>query len=357
MPKPSVIAAAAVAGAVLVAPASAPSASAPTLEQLVGQHLLIRMQGSTPTPSLLARIRNGQIGGVVLFGNNASPARVPALVAELQAAAHAGGQLPLLIATDQEGGAVKRLPGPPTVAPSAMTSAAIARAQGLATGRYLKRVGVNADLAPVLDVPESRADFIDSRAFATSSAAVASRGVAFAQGVVAAGVVATVKHFPGLGRLTSSTDYSPQTVGASRASLNRDLAPFRRAIAVGIPALMVGTARYPAFGDGLPAACSPSIVTTLLRRRLGFRGVTLSDDLDTAAVWTQIPPPQAAVRAVEVGIDMVYIAGVGGSGGDAIGEQAYAALLHAAEDGSLPRPALESSYARIRALKARFAAA
>jgi beta-glucosidase-like glycosyl hydrolase len=80
----------------------------------------------------------------------------------------------------------------------------------------------------------------------------------------------------------------------------------------------------------------------------------MSDDHDTAAVWSHIPPPQAAVQAVKVGIDLVYIAGVNGSGGDAIGEQAYAALLRAAQDGRLPRTALEASYARIAALKTRY---
>jgi len=117
---------------------------------------------------------------------------------------------------------------------------------------------------------------------------------------------------------------------------------------------MVGTAIYPAYGDHLPAACSSSIVAKLLRGTLHFRGVTLSDDLDTAAVWNRIPPPQAAVQAVMVGIDLVYIAGVDGSGGDAIGEEAYAALMRAAQDGHLSRTALQASYARIAALKRRY---
>lgn len=312
------------------------------------------MQGSTPSAAFLRRIRDGEIGGVVLFQNNATPSRVPALVAKLQAAARSGGRLPLLIAVDQEGGVVKRLPGPPTAAPSEMKSAAAARAQGLATGRYLRGLGINADLAPVLDVPTGPSAFIFSRAFLTSPSVVATRGVSFAQGVVAGGAVATGKHFPGLGRLTRSTDYASVTVPASRTALARDLIPFKRAIAAGVPAIMVGTAIYPAYGDHVPAAYSPSIVTKLLRGRLHFRGVTMSDDLDTAAVWSHIPPPQAAVQAVKVGIDLVYIAGVNGSGGDAIGEQAYAALLRAAQDGRLPRTALEASYARIAALKTRY---
>jgi beta-N-acetylhexosaminidase len=290
----------------------------------------------------------------VLFQNNATAAQVPALAAKLQAPARAGGQLPLVIAVDQEGGVVKRLPGPPTLAPSAMGSAAVARAQGVATGRYLRGLGINVDLAPVLDVPSGRADFIFSRAFATSPAAVGSRGVPFAQGLVAGGVAATAKHFPGLGRLTESTDYAPQTVRASKAALGGDLIPFKKAIAASVPAVMVGTAVYPAYGDDLPAACSAGIVTRLLRGSLHFKGVVLSDDLDTAGVSPRIPPTQATVQAVKVGVDMVYIAGVNGSGGDAIGEQAYAALLRAAKDGTLIHSALVASYTRIAAFKSRY---
>jgi beta-glucosidase-like glycosyl hydrolase len=124
--------------------------------------------------------------------------------------------------------------------------------------------------------------------------------------------------------------------------------------AAGIPAIMVGTAIYPAYGDHVPAAYSPSIVAKLLRGALHFRGVTLSDDLDTAAVWSHISPPQAAVQAVKVGIDLVYVAGVNGSGGDAIGEEAYAPLMRAAQDGRLSRTALQASYARIAVLKTRY---
>jgi beta-N-acetylhexosaminidase len=236
-----------------------------------------------------------------------------------------------------------------------MRTVAVARSQGIATGRYLHRLAINVDLAPVLDVPASSSAFIFSRAFATSPAAVASNGVAYAQGLVAGGVAATGKHFPGLGRLTESTDDAPETVRASKTALARDLISFKRAIAARVPALMVGTAVYPAYGDDLPAACSPAIVTGLLRGTLHYTGVVLSDDLDTAGVSGRIAPVQAAVQAVKAGVDLVYIAGVNGSGGDAIGEQAYAALLRAAKNGTLTHAALLASYYRVAAFKTRFA--
>src|SRR4051794_19070829 len=173
----------------------------PTLTQLVGQHVLGRMEGTTPSAAFLARIRRGEIGGVVLFADNGGPTQIRRLVARLQGAARTGGQLPLLIAIDQEGGVVKRLPGPPTITPRAMTSPASARAQGAATAAYLRRFGITVDLAPVLDVPAQQRSFILPRAFGRSPATVASHGVAFANGLVAGRVAATAKHFPGLGRL------------------------------------------------------------------------------------------------------------------------------------------------------------
>src|SRR5512135_1273527 len=136
-----------------VAAASARQGAAPTLAQLAGAHVVIRMRGPVPSAALLARIRRGEVGGVVLFTNTIPSGGPLPLVRQLQAAARAGGQPPLLIAIDQEGGDVKRLPGPPTESPAQMRSAADALAQGRSTGRYLRGLGIGVDLAPVLDVP------------------------------------------------------------------------------------------------------------------------------------------------------------------------------------------------------------
>jgi beta-N-acetylhexosaminidase len=330
----------------------------PTLAQLVGQHLLVRMKGSTPSASLLGRIKRGEIGGVVLFRENVGgPGGVPALVAKLQAAARAGGQLPLLIAIDQEGGGVKRLPGPPTKAPPKMNSVSTAHAQGLATGRYLHGLGIGLNLAPVLDVPASPRAFIASRAFSSKKTVVAARGTAFAKGLVDGGVAGSVKHFPGLGRLLQSTDYHPGRVDASRSALTRDLFPFRTAIDAGTPVVMVGTAAYRAYGGKLPAACSQKIVTGLLRQTLGFEGVTLSDDLNTAGVRPLLSFPESAVQAVKAGIDIIYVSGVDANGSDPAGRRAYAALLSAARRGDISRSQMQVSYDRILELKRQYAGA
>jgi len=308
------------------------------------------MDGASPTPQFLGRIRRGEIAGVVLLGDNIGRSGPTGLIAQLQAAARAGGQPPLLIAIDQEGGSVRRLTVPPTLAPREMTSVSVAQSQGVATGRALRRLGVTVDLAPVLDVPTSTGSFIADRSFSFDANAVAARGVAFANGLLQGGVASTAKHFPGLGRLRQNTDFGAGRVDASRQALERDLLPFRAAVRAGMPAVMVGTASYPAYGSSLPAACVPAVVDGLLRRRLGFRGAILTDDLGTPAVSALIPPLQAVVRAVHAGVDLVYITSPTGSD-DVIGERAYAALLQAARRGQISLPQLNSSYNRIIALK------
>ena len=284
---------------------AAPAASDPTTQQLVGQLLLVRMQGASPSSAFLQRVRHGQIGGVVLFADDLGPGSTGGIAA-LQAAARAGGQPPLLIAVDQEGGIVKRLPGPPTLAPRQMTSPALARSQGLATARSLRLAGIDLDLAPVLDV--GYGGFITPRTFGSTPAAVSARGVAFADGLASGGVGATAKHFPGLGRATVNTDVAPVVVHATAARLRADWLPFRTAVRHGIGAVMISTAVYPALGSRLPAAFAAGIVADL-RREVGFRGVIVTDALRTPAVEQLYSTPEAAVRAVAAGDDLVLAAG------------------------------------------------
>jgi len=182
------------------------SATALTLSQLVGQKLVVAMDGTTvPSPGLLGRIRRGEIGGVILFGRNVTtPTALRALTKQLQGAATAGGQLPLLIAVDQEGGSIKRIPwAPPTLSPPQMGAdgrTSTAESQGAATGTALKGLGINVDLAPVADVPAHAVSFINKqgRAFSFNASVVSALTNAFAEGLDSQGVLPVMKHFPGL---------------------------------------------------------------------------------------------------------------------------------------------------------------
>jgi beta-N-acetylhexosaminidase len=325
-------------------------ASKPSVARMVGQLLLVRMRGTTPTTGFLARVREGEVGGVVLYGDNFGPAGPGALVRRLQEAARQGHQPPLLIAVDQEGGTVKRLPGAPSLAPAQMTTAAVAEAQGLATARNLAAAGVNVDLAPVLDVDHG--GFIAARAFAGTPAGVARRAPAFARGLASGHVLATAKHFPGLGYATLSTDNTLATVTATRHELQADWLPFRTAIEQRIPLVMVSTAVYTALDPARPAALSPTVVR-LLRTTLRFRGAIVTDALDTPGTTRYASPAQAAVRAIAAGDDLVLAAGVTDSYADTDGTSVptYDALVTAARKGRLGARRIAAAYGRVLALK------
>ena len=154
----------------------------------------------------------------------------------------------------------------------------------------------------------------------------------------------------GLGRATANTDTSGSVVGAPLDSLRRDELPFQRAVAAGIPLVMVSTAVYPAFGTRLPAALSKTIVGDELRGRLGFGGVAITDDLEAASVRRVTSTGAAAVGAARAGIDIQLVASPAGS------LSAYRALLRAARRGDLSRSAIQASYGRVEALTRRVAA-
>lgn len=326
--------------------------SVPPLSALVGQLVVAGFSSSTPSPTLLARIREGRVGGILLYARNLSADGTAALAATLQKTAADAGRPPLLVAVDQEGGEVKRLAGAPSLAPNQMESPLIARAQGLATARNLDANGINVDFAPVLDVDHG--GFIAPRTFAASAAAVSRTGVAFAQGLALGGVAATVKHFPGLGYAQTTTDGGPVTVSATAAELDADLAPFKTAITAKVPLVMVSTAVYPALGNTIPAATSRVIVQELLRGKLGYRGAVITDSLDTPGVAPFYDPGRAAVQAIAAGADLALEPGAASRHPLADSDSAYRALITAARSGVLPRSRLLSAYRRVLALKKNF---
>jgi len=326
------------------------SGSPPTVEQLVGQRLVVGMHGTTPSASLLARIRGGEVGGVILFGRNVRDRlQVRALTAALRAAARAGGRPPLLVAVDQEGGATRRFswaaPSLSAAGLGRLTPAAV-ETQGKAAADGLRDAGVNVDLAPVADVPSVTGAFIaaQQRAFSTSPVRVALLATAFARGLREGGIAAVAKHFPGLGRARVSTDVAAVTLPASRKALDRDLLPYAPLIAAGIPLVMLSNATYPAL-DEKPAAWSPA-VQTVLRSGLGFSGVTITDALDAAAPTHHRSVASAAVLSAQAGTDLLLV-----TGSEAESDAVCDRLLAAAESGRLSRRNLERSYARILALK------
>jgi len=329
-------------------------AADPTFGQLIGQKLVVSMAGVTPSADLLSRIRRGEIGGVILFGFNiTTPAALIALTDKLRGAAVAGGQPPLLIAVDQEGGPVKRITwAPPTLSAPQMGSigsASVARAQGASTGVALHGLGINVDFAPVADVPGSTASFMyqDGRTFSFSATRTAILADAFASGLESKGVLPTMKHFPGIGFATLNTDSNVVIIGASTAALAAGLRPYQTAIGHDIPLIMLSNATYTAYDPFNAAGWSRVIAVTLLRQDLGFTGVTITDSLDGTALARGLSTRLLAIRAAGAGTDMILL-----TGSEASTRAVYATLLGNAQDGAIPKATLRASYDRILVLKA-----
>jgi beta-N-acetylhexosaminidase len=313
---------------------------------MIGQMIIARFQGPRPSASFLARIRAGEIGGVVLFADNVAGGlgATKALTGELQRAAREGGQPPLLIMTDQEGGGVKRLPGPPTLAPAAMGSTPIAYAQGRATGRLLRSVGINVDLAPVADVERVAGSFLGSRSFGSTPATVAGRACAFAKGLASEHVAFTLKHFPGLGRAGGNTDLGSVTIHAAASSLRADYQPYQACGANPLALVMVSSASYPALSGLLPAVLSPAIYHRELRLATnGAQNVTISDDLQAGAIANQIAPARHAISA---GLDMAMYAQT-----EQASASAFATLLREAKSGALSTGRIKAADQTIALLK------
>jgi beta-N-acetylhexosaminidase len=333
--------------------AASPAASGASLETLVGARLVVGMEGTSPTPALLERIRRGRVAGVILMGANVRSApQVRALTARLRAAAHDGGRR-ILIMTDQEGGLVRRFRWAPPAASAeelgSRTEGAIRRS-GRATAQALERLGVDVDLAPVADVPSVPGSFVaaQERGFSTTPGRAAKGVSAFAAGLLDGGVAPTLKHFPGLGFATTSTDDARVRIVAPEAELEPGLVPYRRAIAAGVvPVVMISNASYTAYG-GRVAAWSPRVLSLL--RGLGFTGVTITDALEPLASTHGVTLPEAAVRASRAGVDLLLCVG-----SERSTEAVYDGLLAAARSGRLPRASLERGAARIDDLAATYA--
>ncbi len=317
------------------------------LARQVGQMTISPLTGTTPDPTLLRRVRAGEIGGVILSGENIEThPQVRALVHRLQRAARDGGNPGLLVMTDQEGGTVRRFETvPPTKSAQAMghTSTAAIRAQGRGAGRGLHHDGVNVDLAPVADVPVSSHTFLRTRAFGRRAATVAADACAFAGGLRDGHVAATLKHFPGLGRASGNTDVRPVTIDAGTATLAPDLRPYTACAAQPATLVMVSSAIYDPLTAGRPAVTSPATYA-LLRNTLHFDGPTISDSLGAAAV---AHVPDLAATAAAAGLDLELW------GSEPSAHAGYRALLAAARTGQVGAGRVAAAATRIHELKRR----
>ena len=301
---------------------------------------------------------------MIFFGPNISSlAQIRAVIHELQRASLASPMhTPLLMLTDQEGGEVRRLPGAPALSEKQIGlsphAVALARSAGAGAGENLRAVGMTVNLAPVLDVYRQPGDFIDQfqRSYSQHPGTVARLGAAFMAAQQHAGVAATAKHFPGLGSATQSqnTDLGPVTLRVSLTTLRAvDEAPYRSAIAAGVKLIMTSWAVYPALDPHLPAGLSSAVIHGELRRRLGFRGVTITDGINAGAAARYGSLGRRAVLAASAGADLILcVATNPNDNTPAQGIAARNALASALAHHQISQPAAQRAAQRIIALRA-----
>jgi beta-N-acetylhexosaminidase len=291
-------------------PATESAAAQLSLRRQVGQLLMSSFDGTRLPPYLQRRLRAGETAGVILFGKNAeSEAGLRGLTAALRRAGGKGA----LVAVDQEGGAIRSVPfAGPVPGQAAQSDPVEAERLAREAAGELRELGVNVNLAPVADVPAGPAAALAGRSFPGAPAEASELVAAATRGMRAGRVAATAKHFPGLGAASANTDDAPVTIEGGRAELeSRDLPPFRAALEQGTPLVMTSHALYPAYDSSDIASQSEAVLQELLRGRLGFRGVIVTDSMEAEAVLARSSLGEAAERSVAAGADLLLLTGSG----------------------------------------------
>jgi beta-N-acetylhexosaminidase len=333
-----------------------------SIEQKVGQVMMVGFDGTTLTPELAQEIQDLHLGGIVFFERNVdSPRAVAEMTNAMQRVAR-DNQLPgLFISIDQEGGIVTRLREAKgfTEFPSAMAIGATgdannARRVAQQIGNELKAVGINMDLAPDLDVNNNPTNpVISTRSFGSDPARVAEFGVAYLEGLESAGIAAIGKHFPGHGDTGTDSHISLPTVPHNRARLEAvEFVPFKAAIQANITGIMSAHVTFPTIDPtpSLAATLSKPVLTDLLRNEMKFDGLILTDSLEMGALATSgYLPPIAAATALKSGADIVLV-----NHGTELHRQMHATIVDWVKRGLIPQSRLDDAVRRMLLAKARF---
>jgi len=289
-----------------------------SLDQKLGQLILVEYLGNSYQGSeggLQYMVSQQSVGGFMYQYSNHNfdpPYDAVMKVDELSQQAMQDAKIPLMIATDQEGGQVNRLYTFHGYLPSASAMAATgspnyAFTQGSQAAKWMLQLGINTDLAPVVDVHSVDPPILQDRMFGSTPQTVATYAGAFLNGLQTNGVVGCLKHFPGLGAISSDPHADLPTVNRSITDLNNiDLAPYRLMIQKNQPAMIMSTdVLMPAIDPNLPAELSPKAITGILRNQLGYDGVVVTDGLYMGGISSRWSLAQASVLAIIAGNDMI----------------------------------------------------
>jgi beta-N-acetylhexosaminidase len=324
-----------------------------SLERKVAQLFVFGFQGTDATAEIFGRLRRYDIGGLVIHPSNyVSSDQLLALTGEAAVVASEQKHVPPWVMAAQEGGEVNTFPDlPPAKAPAELASAEEAAVGARESAAALRALGVNGVLGPVLDVGGGESgSVLGARVYSDDPAEVAAYAEATIRAYRAEKMFSAAKHFPGLGAADQSTEEGPATVGLGLDELEtRDLVPFKVAARAGTPGIVVSHALYPFTDFTLPASLSKEVDTRLLRRQLRFKGVAFTDDLADPAITAIHTVPDAAVRALRAGADMLQISGSAGEQ-----QAAYVAVLRAVQRGRIPRARLDQAIGRILLAKRQY---
>jgi beta-N-acetylhexosaminidase len=325
-------------------------------EEVLGQLFMMAYPGDKPPELLFDWIRKRGLGGVKIFGWNADNTDTLAVaIAAIQKEALASGHgIPLLVATDQEGGWIRHVKGATTVTPGNMAIGASGRPydaywSAFYIGRELDALGINMNFAPAVDLAtKPRSTIIGPRAFSSDPAEAAALGAAYFRGLQAAGVIATAKHFPGHGDTDlDSHGVLPVIRIDDNLLWTRELLPFRVLSAEGVPAVMSGHLNFPLITkDDSPASLSKTFMTGILRDRIGFRGVAVTDDLLMSGAAKGADLAQACLRAIRAGNDLLMASRI-----MALDDEAWKTLLEAYRGDPLFKARAREAALRVLVLK------
>ena len=325
------------------------------LREQIGQRLVTGFPGTELTEDFRRMVREYKISNVILFRENITDcAQLKQLCGEIQALVRRETGHGAFITADQEGGLVTRLPGDAVNVPGAMAIAATgdpenAYRAGLLTGRELRALGVNFDLAPSVDVnsnPEN--PVIGARSYGDTPQEVSRYANRMIRGLLDGGVLCSAKHFPGHGDTDTDSHLALPCVDKSMEELERtELLPFREAVRAGVPAVMTTHILFPQLEpEHLPATMSRRIMTGLLREQMGFDGLIVSDCMEMRAIKDHFGTVNGVVAAMAAGVDLVFI-----SHDTLLSGQAARAAEQAVAEGRLSAAEMQASVQRILALK------
>ena len=331
-----------------------------TLEERIGQTLMVGFAGTTASREVIELIQRYHVGNIILFSRNVRDAeQVRKLTRSLQEAAREAGHIyPLLIAIDQENGIVQRLGEAATLFPGNMALGAIGSEEvafdvALATGRELKALGITMNLAPVVDVNNNAANpVIGVRSFGEDPRLVARLGSAMVKGYQDAGSISCLKHFPGHGDSAVDSHLAMPLIPHSLERLEAlELVPFRAGIEAGVGSVMIAHVAFPALthDEALPATLSSAIIVGLLREKVGYEGVIVSDCLEMQAISDTFGTEPAALMALRAGIDLALVS-------HTFSRQrgSFEAIREAVLTGELSAQVVQRAAERIVKLKARY---